>query len=154
MPKRGLIQKKLWGRSLWGLLAAVGLMFLAAYSWRRFFFIGFSASKLIATPYYAEYVARTRYEEWSWAGLTLVSLILSAYLLGVGVRPAPRPRTAVSSLSPDDARRNQQTLFDDLFDRVYLHRRFLGRLALAALVTFLILLVGLLVAVLHAFHFR
>ena len=33
MPDRGLIPKKLWGRSLGGVLAAVGVMLLASYLW-------------------------------------------------------------------------------------------------------------------------
>lgn len=86
MPERGLIQKKLWGRSLYGLLAAVGVAILAAYTWCHASLIGFRASKRTASPYYAEYLAQYQF----WAIITLALLVASAILLGVGVRPKSR----------------------------------------------------------------
>ena len=122
MLARELIHRRLWGRSLGGLLAAVGLLFPAAYCWRRAFLIGFPANKAVGTPYYAEYLARGQYEEMLWNIITLVLLVASAILLGVGVQPKTRLDRL---LEWSDAR----------FER-WLRplRRFLGRLVLLAFV--------------------
>lgn len=131
MLGRELIHRRLWGRSLGGLLAAVVLMFPAAYCWRRAFLIGFPANKAVGTPYYAEYLARGQYEEMLWTIVTLVLLIASALLLGVGVQPKTR---LDHLLEWSDAR----------FER-WLRplRRFLGRLVLLAFFVHFIILLNL-----------
>ena len=124
-----LVRRRLWGRSLWGLLAAVGVMFLAAYFWRRAFLIGFTASKAVGTPYYAEYLARGRYEELLWTIITLVLLVASAILLGVGVEPKTRLDRLLERLDLYDVRHERW---------IGPLRNFFGRLVLLAIIVYII----------------
>ncbi len=132
MLGRELIHRRLWGRSLGGLLAAVGLLFPAAYCWWRAYLIGFPANKAVGTPYYAEYLARGQYEEMLWKIITLALLVASAILLGVGVQR----KTGGDLLAWADER--WERWIGPL-------RRFLGRLVLLAFVMHIITILGILI---------
>ena len=126
MLGRELIHRRLWGRSLWGLLAAVGVMSLAAYCWRRAFLIGFTPRKAVGTPSYAEYLSQGQYEEMLWTIITLALLVASAILLGVGVQPKTRLDRLLE-------------LYDVRHERwIGPLRKFLGRLVLLAFVVYFI----------------
>lgn len=111
MPGRGWIHKELWGRSLFGLLAAVAMMSLAAYSAARWFESGVVANKHVNKTDWV--LAWLEYQQWLWGSIFLTSFILALFLLGMGIRP---------TLGTSDSRRKWKTLpLEDRFDRV-LHR--------------------------------
>lgn len=148
MPERGLIHKKLWGRSLGGVLAAVVMMALAAYAAIRWYWAGLLANKYVSRTDYV--LAKLEYQEWMWGSLGIVSFILAYSLLGVGSRPA---------LTTGDSRRKWETLpLEDRFDRVLYRfrmfkerherwflpiRHFLGRLVVVVVGTVVILFLQL-----------
>lgn len=129
-----LTHARLWGRSLWGLLAALGLMLLTAYATGRWFIAGAAASKRVGLSDYADSVARAEVASWLWGSLALASLLLAALLLGLGVQQTPS--VTVSSLSTYRGRRERWTLPLE---------RFLSRLVLSALGTLVFILLLLLV---------
>ena len=157
MLGRGLVQRRLWGRGLWGLLAAVAMMFLTAYSVARWYSAGVVANKYVERTDYV--LAWLEYQNWLWGSIALASFVVTFFLLGLGVRPTPSGD--VPSLPTDHARREKRILplddrFDQFLDRLAMYQaryerwvlplqQYLGRLVVAALGTFVILLLGFVV---------
>lgn len=83
----GLIHKKLWGRSLWGVLAAVVMMGLTEVFVIKALLPGMALSgHADATD--ADWAA-VDYAFLLWGSRALASLVVAAFLLGIGVQPTP-----------------------------------------------------------------
>ena len=90
MLGRRVIHKKLWGRSLWGICVAVVMMWLAQFFFIKAVLPGMASSHLTsADPEYVQAVVESNYAFRKWGSRALASLVVAAFLLGIGVRPAP-----------------------------------------------------------------
>lgn len=91
MLGQGVIHRRLWGRPLWRLLAAVVIMLLSAYcfiSWIEFVLIGAKIAQYHDD--YVENVAMMSGGYILYLGFAHAFIVLAAHQLGVDVRAAPR----------------------------------------------------------------